>query len=534
MVCWEEWEMTEHTRKPIRGVLLMVLALLAAVAVLSGCREEKAADPVTPTPLGDHSATVLDQDRTTADAQAVVDPAAGEAESDMAEDKDLPDLEEPEVLACTITVESGESIQEAIAAAPAGVVICLTEGTWQENLVIGKSLTLRGAGVERTTIEGTVSGESVLSIGSRTEIVVTVEGLAATGAHGSWAYGVRLEGRARCTIREVSVRGNASNGIYVMDAARVLIVGSSVTGNRGMGIRVQQDAQAEARDTLIEGNSGDGLSLTNSARVTLADTVVRGNGGDGVAVYDTIHVAIERSTIEANAGDGLSVRESFGSTIETHITITDTTFSRNRGYGAALYGSAQVVVTDCAVVDHGRDGVLLAQSVEAVIAGTRISGNAATGLMVTGSARASVENVRITGNASRGVIIQGSAQASIDNTSISDNVWQGVFMGGAVEVSITGSTINGNTFDGLFLRDSAQLTLERSEIAGNALRGVALFQAPCFDNAEVAFTGYIAGLGNTIPGPGEQNGNEEGVVCPDELAFLVTEEGGELDWREEE
>jgi nitrous oxidase accessory protein NosD len=53
---------------------------------------------------------------------------------------------------CTVTVEPGQSIQEAINKAPAGAVICLTAGTWQENVVIEKSLTLRGE-KEKTVID---------------------------------------------------------------------------------------------------------------------------------------------------------------------------------------------------------------------------------------------------------------------------------------------------------------------------------------------------------------------------------------------
>ncbi len=523
---------------------------------------------------------------------------------------------------CVFTVQAGDSIQEAIDMATAGAVICLAEGTWQENLVIGKSLTLRGAGADLTTIEGTVSGASVLSISSRTEIVVTVEALTVTGAHGSWAYGIKLDGRPRCTLREVAVHANASNGIYVMDATHVLIVGSSVTGNRGMGIRVQQDAQAEVRDTTVAGNSGDGLSLTDSAQVTLVDAVIRGNGGDGVAVLDTIDVAILGSIIEANVRDGLSVRQSFGSTTETHVKVTGTTLSGNTGYGLALYGSAQVTVTDCTVADHGRDGLLLSQTVVVLIGGSRILGNASRGIIIQGSAQATIENTsvrentwqgilmsdsaqatidgaivsgnasdgmymqasaratversafadngrdgillagtsratvtnsefadnerdgillthaaevvvggsRITGNASRGISLLESARASVDDTAISGNGVQGVFMGGTVQASITGSTINANTFDGLFLRDSAQLTLERNAITANGSRGVALFEEPCFPDVADVFNGHVTGSGNIIPGPDGEHANAT-AFCPDVLAFLVSEEGGELDRR---
>ncbi len=105
-------------------------------------------------------------------------------------------------------------------------------------------------------------------------------------------------------------------------------------------------------------------------------------------------------------------------------------------------------------------------------------------------------------------------------------------MADAARATITGSTINGNTFDGLFMRDSAQATLERSEIAGNGSRGIALFEEPCFDDVEDVFTGSVTGFGNVIPGPDEEGGNRECAVCPEELAFLTTAEGGELDRRE--
>ncbi len=508
MVFWEEHDMTEHTRKPITRLLVMGLVLLAA-AMLSGCGEEKAAEQVTPTPSTDHTATILDQDRTTEGEQPVIDPSVGETESDVVQAEDLPDPEEPEYLACTIAVDAGESIQEAIDAAPAGAVICLGAGTWRENLVIGKALTLRGAGAEATTIQGLVAGEHVLSIASHTEIQVTIKELTVTGAHGTWAYGIRLARRAQCTIEDVFVERNVSNGVYVMDSARATIVGSSVMGNQGMGIVVQEDAQAEIRGSTVEGNGGDGLSLKGSAEVTLADTVVRGNGGDGVAVSDTNRVTIARSIIEANVRDGLSVRQSFGSTIQTQLTVTDTTILASSGYGIAMYGTTVITLTECAVLENGRSGILLTQAAEAAIVDTRV-----------------------TGNGGRGIIVQSSAGLSVEGSSIRGNELQGVFMSGTARASFQGSTIDGNGSDGLFVRDSAEATVERSEFAANGNRGIALFEQPCFDGIEDVFTGYIAGFGNRIPGPDQEDGNMERAVCPDALVFLMTEEGGEFDRRE--
>jgi len=58
---------------------------------------------------------------------------------------------------CTVTVHSGESIQEAIDSASAGCVICLAEGTWEEDLTITiEGLTLRGQGPLQSIVVGSV------------------------------------------------------------------------------------------------------------------------------------------------------------------------------------------------------------------------------------------------------------------------------------------------------------------------------------------------------------------------------------------
>lgn len=50
-----------------------------------------------------------------------------------------------ETLTCYVELKPGESIQSAIDAAPDGALICLAEGRWDENVRIGKSITLRGS-----------------------------------------------------------------------------------------------------------------------------------------------------------------------------------------------------------------------------------------------------------------------------------------------------------------------------------------------------------------------------------------------------
>ena len=59
---------------------------------------------------------------------------------------------------CDVTIYSGESIQTAIDSFSAGAVICLAEGSWQEDLTVTKdNLILRGQGPSRSLVTGSLS-----------------------------------------------------------------------------------------------------------------------------------------------------------------------------------------------------------------------------------------------------------------------------------------------------------------------------------------------------------------------------------------
>ncbi len=72
--------------------------------------------------------------------------------------------------------------------------------------------------------------------------------------------------------------------------------------------------------------------------------------------------------------------------------------------------------------------------------------------------------------------------------------------------------------------DSSQATIVNNVLGDNQRFGVALGERPCVD-IDPVFIGYVTGRGNT------GGGNAEGDYCPEDLTFLFTEKGGELDRR---
>ena len=151
-----------------------------------------------------------------------------------------------------ITVQTGQSIQEAVDQSADGDVISLAEGVWYENVKIDKSLTLRGAGQKETVIKGKGADLSVVRI-------VTPE---------PKAVSAKVEG---LSIRE------GDWGIWVFSSAQVEITDTNISEN-GIGILVEDSAQAKITGSTISKNEEAGIELHGSAEVIIGENKIIGNG----------------------------------------------------------------------------------------------------------------------------------------------------------------------------------------------------------------------------------------------------------------
>jgi parallel beta-helix repeat protein len=140
------------------------------------------------------------------------------------------------------------------------------------------------------------------------------------------------------------------------------------------------------------------------------------------------------------------------------------------------------------------------------------------GIVLGDSAQAIISNSTSFKNGDSGIWLGGSSQATISGSTFSGNEW-GIVLKDASRVSINDSTISENLYDGINLSGSSQAKIERNKVINNKQYGVALFQKTCFETDE-AFRGLIEGKKNTI------SGNSRANVCPSQLSFLMTDQGG--------
>ncbi len=309
------------------------------------------------------------------------------------------------VRAATITVcPTGcdhTTLGAALQIAADGDVIEIGPGTYPAGVVVGKAVTIRGAGRDATTLVGARGAVVALQNGAGRS---TLEGLTITGGTGFDIFGQRYGGgiyvKARsATLRSLRVTGNGGTdaavtvynggGIY-LDAGEVIADDIAVVGNRatnaGGGIVVNVDSTltmnggevadnlvrnpedtspdeatnargggllVEDRATLnrvsIHGNRavtmGGGVHCAGVCRLALNDSVVRDNRAQqGAGIFSASNLTIfggriERNEASTQAGGVLN----FGTATLTAVTIEGNT-SGGRGGGLVSvkgFGSSQ-------------------------------------------------------------------------------------------------------------------------------------------------------------------------------------------------
>lgn len=151
------------------------------------------------------------------------------------------------------------SIQAAIDAATAGDELHVWSGTYSENILIDKQLTVLGNGSASTVIDGNNAGIPIRIIADG----VTINGFTVTG--GADHTGILLYEADNCRIENNTVEGNG-DGICVSGSSNNIIKKNDIRNNAGTGVRTQSSPAAKTLIGLTEsgGSSGSGAMFQMS------------------------------------------------------------------------------------------------------------------------------------------------------------------------------------------------------------------------------------------------------------------------------
>jgi hypothetical protein len=230
------------------------------------------------------------------------------------------------------------SLAAALEAAAEGDVLTIAPGTYRENLVVQRAVTLRGP-------EGSPGSVRIAPVD-----------------------GVPLTVRASAVVQDLHVEGQdaAAPAVLVEEGTPELLDLRIVTRSAA-GIEVRGSARPTVRRCTVDNPAGIGIAVVEGGGGVFEECEVVATGQAGVAVRGGAHPRLERCRVHHASGAGLSATGD-NSTLEA----VGCEVYEVRGSGVQITARATAHLTDCDVHRTTADGVTLDTDAVLTLADCRI------------------------------------------------------------------------------------------------------------------------------------------------------------------
>jgi len=341
-------------------------------------------------------------------------------------------VDEMDVDATTLFVGSGQTystIGTAISAASAGDTIRVLDGTFNENVLINKQLTLIGNGVGNSIINGGGSGDAVrITADSVTLMNFTVMN---GGGQGTPNHDSSIELYYSDYVSILNCNGTDSfYGIVLIHSHWNTILNNSFVLNENIGIHL----------------------IYSSCSNTIANNICNGNGYSGMRIVDSsINNTIENNIVNSNDDYGIVIINSCDNSI-----IRNNTCNSSQSTGLSISGSSNCVVTNNSCNSFSSHAIWISSCSNMVV-----SNNSAT-------------------QSNYGITIRSSNNCLAENNTCTEN-GEGFRLDNSAHSNILRNNIIYNNNHGIDIPDSNSNIICENTIFDNSLTAIIL-EAPSLNN----------------------------------------------------
>lgn len=285
-------------------------------------------------------------------------------------------------------------IQAAIDAAPEGATITIKAGTYEENLLIRKSLILQAMDGERVVVKSATEGLPTLLLVSGRPIQVSVKGLTVLPARQHQGNGIEIMGTVAAHIERNVIQGY-DWGIFILGKPNgfafpklpVSISENTLRDNRTSIMIWHSDSVAVTQNTIQSKPSSPeymaGVFILDSKQVIASGNFVQEGGLSGILIGRSEEIKIMGNLIKSNPMAGIFVRGSqivdlldnrveqngwWGVAItaersqESWVSLKGNHITQQEGYGLAIERLNQVTTCQSNEIRDNKDGDYLVQS----------------------------------------------------------------------------------------------------------------------------------------------------------------------------
>ena len=348
------------------------------------------------------------------------------------------------------------NIQEAINAPETlnGHTILAGAGTYYENVVVNKGVSLLGESRETTIIDGNGTG----TVAEVTVDNVTVKDFTIRNSGGWPESGIRLSEVKNCNVSGNNIANNYF-GIRIDYSSNNSITGNVVTANSERGIWLRSFSTNNSITGNIITANWYGISLEYSSNNVLRDNVMAGNERNfGVYGHEILSHFIN-DVDDSNMVDGKPVVYLVN---KQNLTIDPQTHP-NIGY-LAIVNSTNITVQHLNMKNNG-EGILFAYTNSSSIHNVTAISNY-NGVRLVSSSNNSIFGNNLTANNGHGVSLRLSSNNSVTRNTIANNGY-GITLESSLNNSMSRNNITANDGHGVLLSFSSNNSIFHNNFVEN-------------------------------------------------------------------
>ena len=398
--------------------------------------------------------------------------------------------EDTAVVAPPLIVGPNESISKAIELARDGDVVEVKSGTYRENIVLNKSITLRG--VDTGGGSPVLMGDGVRSTLTILANGCTIEGFVVMGS-GNPHAGIEIVS-GNNSISDNVIRNNRGYGILISEARGNTIISNQIRENGFDGVSVERSDENEVSDNLVSVNGKCGISLDGSYGNLLSANTIASNKEQGIGLLDSGENSLRENAVRGNSNHGVQLIGSEGNSISGNVA----SYNENDGIhlegsnendlstntaegnlnGLRLVNSRTNTLSDNEVNKNKERGIRLEGSDENALSGNAVGENLLQGIYLISSDNNTLSGNTASGNNGAGIRLDSSSSNTLSRNTANNNKGEGIaFTASSGNNEIEGNTANGNGLRGFLLSSSSSNTLSDNTANENALQGVYLISS---------------------------------------------------------
>jgi len=372
------------------------------------------------------------------------------------------------------------SIQDAIDNATEGDIIRVWEGTYHENLVVNKTVSLIGNGSASTTIIAKGEDHVVKIIADW----VNLTGFGVTGSKNQPDAGIYVISNFN-TLFNNSCSNNSGTGIYLKRSGGNTL-NNNICFNNGLdGIHLYSSAENNIlNNNSCSNNSYYGIRLDNSNNNTLTNNTCSNNVNDGIKLDTSDSNIVINNTCSNNRLSCISIDNSNNNSL---------TGNRMVGNGIGIHGKSKIkwnsheidpsntvngkpiyyYKNDSGVtVPSGAGQIILTNSTHMVIENQDL-GDMRVGILMGFSSNNRFSNSTSSNNTFSGIYLWESHDNILNNNTFSNNRY-GIYLRYSNDNNTISKNTNSNNEYGIYIEDSNNNTISNNNCSNNTIKGIQL------------------------------------------------------------